>query len=105
MRQFILKCLLISCCFLLLDTAAFCQDTSLNNSKKDTLVYRPQQDVWKWGVFYYDTADKRLFPPKANGLGWTVNFANPASIAAMAFLLIVIIGIGLGLKKRTGKEK
>jgi uncharacterized membrane protein len=53
---------------------------------------------WKvneWGIFYYNREDERLFPPKRIGwMGWTVNLANPKSIAAMlllmGFLLFVI---------------
>lgn len=43
---------------------------------------------WKWGIFYYNPDDKRLFPPKRiPWMGWTVNFANPLSILAMLFLI------------------
>lgn len=47
---------------------------------------------WKFGLFYYNKEDKRLFPPKRYGWGWTVNFANPLSISA---LLLILIAIGL----------
>jgi len=47
---------------------------------------------WKFGLFYYNKEDKRIFPPKRFGFGWTINFANPISI--FAFLLILMI-IGL----------
>lgn len=49
-------------------------------------------DNWKWGLFYYNKEDKRLFPPKRNPyMGWTINFANPKSIGAFALLLLIII--------------
>lgn len=36
---------------------------------------------WKWGVFYYNPDDKRLFLPKRNpSYGITINFANKNSI-------------------------
>lgn len=42
---------------------------------------------WKLGLFYFNPADKRIFPPKkVYGLGWTINFANPVSV--IAFLLL-----------------
>ena len=41
---------------------------------------------WKWGLFYYNPEDKRLFPSKRFGMSWTVNFANFNSI--LAFLIM-----------------
>ena len=56
---------------------------------------------WKWGVFYYNEKDKRIFPPKRlKVLGWTVNFANPYSYLALLAILIfsiIIIQIILNL--------
>lgn len=52
---------------------------------------RDQNSFWKLGVFYYNKQDKRLFPPKRTGLGWTVNFANPFSVALFIFILMAII--------------
>ncbi len=49
---------------------------------------------WKWGVFYYNTEDKRILPPKRiPWMGWTVNFANPISIITLVILTIALIGI------------
>ncbi|HWY99400.1 MAG TPA: DUF5808 domain-containing protein, partial [Bacteroidia bacterium] len=44
----------------------------------------------RWGIFYYNPKDKRLFPAKRYGLGWTVNFANRNSILAMVTVVIII---------------
>ena len=41
---------------------------------------------WKFGVFYFNKNDSRMFPPKRTKLGWTINFANPISI-------FVVIGV------------
>ncbi|MDV7698724.1 DUF5808 domain-containing protein [Chryseobacterium soli] len=58
------------------------------------------EDNWKFGIFYYNKDDKRLFPPKRNKfLGWTVNFANPYSILAMILIIILLALIGESLKK------
>lgn len=47
--------------------------------------------LWKWGLFYYNKNDKRIFPPKRNKhLGWTINFANPYSIMAFVIVLITV---------------
>ena len=46
---------------------------------------------WKYGLFYYNKEDKRIFPPKRNKwMGWTINFANPISILAFIILLAFI---------------
>jgi len=58
------------------------------------------EDNWKFGIFYYNKDDKRLFPPKRNKfLGWTVNFANPYSILAMILVVILLLLVGESLKK------
>lgn len=55
---------------------------------------------WKWGLFYYNPSDPRLFPPKRiPALGWTVNFANPRSILAMLALFAVILVVWVVMKK------
>lgn len=47
---------------------------------------------WKWGVFYYNPEDMRIFPPKRNPwMGWTVNFGNPISIITFVILTVVLI--------------
>ena len=44
---------------------------------------------WIWGIFYYNKEDDRIFPPKRlPWMGWTVNFANWKSIAALVAMLI-----------------
>ena len=43
---------------------------------------------WKFGVFYFNKEDKRIFPPKRiDWMGFTLNFANPKSI--LAFLIMI----------------
>jgi len=47
---------------------------------------------WKWGVFYYNKADKRIFPPKRiPWMGWTINFANTKSILAFLIMLLFFL--------------
>ncbi len=54
---------------------------------------------WKFGIFYYNKEDKRIFPPKRLAiLGWTVNFANPYSYLSLIGLLIVIYSFSEYLK-------
>lgn len=52
---------------------------------------QPDPSHYKWGLFYYNKNDKRIFPPKRNpALGWTINFANPYSVIALIGILIVV---------------
>ena len=54
---------------------------------------------WKWGIFYFNNSDKRIFTPKRNKyLGWTVNFANPISIVALVTIVAIIYSISQYLK-------
>ena len=54
---------------------------------------------WILGIFYFNKNDKRIFPPKRiKQLGWTVNFANPASIFILIVLLVVIYFLAKYLK-------
>lgn len=47
---------------------------------------------WKWGIFYYNPEDMRIFPPKRNPwMGWTVNFGNPISIITFVILTVALI--------------
>lgn len=54
---------------------------------------------WKFELFYYNKEDKRLFPPKKQDFGWTVNFANPCSVITFSMLLALIFIIGNFLKR------
>ncbi len=50
------------------------------------------RENWIWGLFYYNKNDKRLFPPKRHPwMGWTVNFADPASVAILLLIILVIV--------------
>lgn len=61
------------------------------NVEKETKIPDRNKSPWKWGMFYYDPDDKRIFPPRGNtdDLGWTVNFANPYGVAFVIFLLFI----------------
>jgi uncharacterized membrane protein len=61
-------------------------------TKEDYKNWQNDPDNWKWGIFYFNKEDKRLFPPPRNKLfAWTVNFANPISILAFIALIILMI--------------
>jgi len=48
---------------------------------------------WKWGIFYFNPNDQRIFVPKRiESLGWTLNFARPSSsLFLLAFVLFVLL--------------
>jgi uncharacterized membrane protein len=46
---------------------------------------------WKFGVFYFNKKDNRIFPPKRTRLGWTINFANPISIFVILSIIAILI--------------
>lgn len=50
---------------------------------------------YKWNIFYYNPADRRLLVPKRNKLlGWTLNFANPWSYMVIAGIIAFAILMG-----------
>ncbi len=52
-------------------------------------------DKYKWGMFYFDPKDSRIFAPKIDPLrGWTVNFANPFSYLIILGIIAVIVFVG-----------
>ena len=63
-------------------------------SKETLKAWHDDPSNWKWGIFYYNKKDKRIFPPKRLSFsGWTVNFANPYSILILFGIIIFIIVI------------
>lgn len=50
--------------------------------------WRKDPANWKWGMFYFNPQDKRIFPPKRiKSMGYTVNFANLKSVAFLIFFI------------------
>jgi len=70
--------------------------TQTEKPSKETLDgWHDDPKNWKLSIFYFNRTDKRIFPPKRmQGMGWTVNFANPWSILAtigiVGFILLII---------------
>lgn len=47
---------------------------------------------YKWGIFYFNPKDPRLFLPKRIPvMGFTLNFANPFSYLILILLLAIIL--------------
>jgi uncharacterized membrane protein len=63
------------------------------NPSKETLEkWHQDPDNWKFGIFYFNKEDKRIFPPKRRAqFGWTVNFANPLSVLAIVVIITIAI--------------
>ncbi len=72
-----------------------------NQPTKETLdAWHKDPSNWKWGLFYYNKNDKRIFPPKRMAtFGWTVNFANPYSILAMIAIVVLILAVATIIKR------
>ncbi len=47
---------------------------------------------WKWGLFYFNTNDARVWLPKRNPwMGFTLNWAKP--MAYVYIFLILVLGL------------
>jgi uncharacterized membrane protein len=49
-----------------------------------------QTEHYKWGLFYVNPEDSRLWVPKRLGLGWTLNFAHGLSWFMLILLLLPV---------------
>lgn len=50
---------------------------------------KQNNDLWKWGVFYYNPNDPSIWVEKRIGIGWTLNFAHSRSYFFIALILAV----------------
>ncbi|MDO5727939.1 MAG: DUF1648 domain-containing protein [Bowdeniella nasicola] len=52
----------------------------------------PDDDrLWKWGMFYVNHDDPRMWVAKRNGLGLTVNLAHPGGVAVMGVIALSLL--------------
>jgi uncharacterized membrane protein len=108
MRNFILKLLLVCCSLSSLHAASFAQDSPQHSENAHALIASKSWDndaYWKWGVFYFNKGDSRLFPPKRDGMGWTINFANPLSVGTMVLILVAMVAGYKYYKKSMASSK
>lgn len=67
-----------------------------NNRERDVgerdtgLTHRDDDKNWRGGLFYINREDPTLMVPRRFGLGWTLNFGNPASAMLLAGVLALI---------------
>ena len=63
----------------------------MENTLNDNNNWRNDPALWKFGIFYFNKKDSRIFPPKKPFYGgWTVNFANPRSLLINFGLLALL---------------
>jgi uncharacterized membrane protein len=56
---------------------------------------RLDPDNYKWGIFYFNPQDSRIFlSKKIPIMGFTLNFANPYSYLILILLLATILFFG-----------
>jgi tellurite resistance protein TehA-like permease len=51
---------------------------------------RPTEDSWR-GIFYSNPDDPALLVPKRFGMGYTLNFGNPWSLAVLALIFLFVL--------------
>lgn len=77
------------------------QGRALTAASKSTGPESPDDDhLWRWGIFYDNREDPRIWVEKRNGLGLTVNVGHPGGIAIMgglALLILVTIALVISL--------
>ncbi|MGN0038006.1 MAG: DUF1648 domain-containing protein [Coriobacteriales bacterium] len=50
-------------------------------------------EYWKLGIFYFNPNDPAVFLPQRFGIGWTCNYARPASWALIAGFVLLLVGV------------
>ena len=59
-----------------------------------------QDEHWKAGVFYWNPDDPAVFVAKRFSVGWTMNFARPASwlfILGLCALIVLVVLLSMRL--------
>ena len=61
--------------------------------ENDRMIEDPAN--YKWGLFYFNRADKRIIVPKRlKMMGWTLNFANFYTYVILLLIIAVAIIVG-----------
>lgn len=56
---------------------------------------RDNSNHWKWGMFYHNPEDPKIWVDKLYGLGWTLNMARPASWVILTAILLAPVALFL----------
>lgn len=72
---------------------------ALAAAPKESGPQSPDDDhLWRWGIFYENRQDPRVWVEKRNGIGLTVNIGHPGGMVFMgAVALLVLATIALVL--------
>lgn len=60
-------------------------------SKTETAPTGESIDSYKWGIFYYNPGNLKIWVPRRYGMGWTLNMAHPVSYLIFAVIIAIII--------------
>ncbi|CAM4074470.1 DUF1648 domain-containing protein [Lederbergia lenta] len=63
--------------------------------KEGQMINRDEDQFWKLGIFYFNSADPAIWVEKRFGVGWTVNMAKPQAWIALLIILFIPILIAL----------
>ena len=71
----------------------------MENNKEAFENWYKDPNNWKFGIFYFNKDDKRIFPPKRYGyFGCTINFLNLKSKLINISVVVLIVLIAIYLK-------
>ncbi len=73
------------------------QSRALTATPADSGPQSPDDDhLWRWGIFYENREDPRVWVEKRNGVGLTVNIGHPGGMVLMGVVaLLVLVTIAL----------
>jgi len=68
------------------------QSRALTATPADSGPQSPDDDhLWRWGIFYENREDPRVWVEKRNGVGLTVNIGRPAGMALMGVVALLVL--------------
>ncbi|EFG46465.1 hypothetical protein HMPREF0183_2269 [Brevibacterium mcbrellneri ATCC 49030] len=68
------------------------QSRALKSTPAGSGPQSPDDDhLWRWGIFYENREDPRVWVEKRNGVGLTVNIGHPGGIALMGVVALLVL--------------
>jgi len=58
-----------------------------------SIASAPNPEHYRWGVFYVNPQDPRLWVEKRVGVGWTLNIAHPAAMWVTLVLALTLVAL------------
>jgi uncharacterized membrane protein len=56
---------------------------------------KQNNDLWRFGIIYYNPNDPSVWVEKRVEIGWTLNFAHVRSYFIMGLILAIPLALGL----------